>query len=584
MAFDPLQPFLLLDDARSVGAKPSKLFSAPVEIVQADTPDQVPAALERIRGAAKRGLWAAGFAAFELGYALEPRLLPRLRQPRTPLLWFGLFERRQLLTGNEVRDLTAGRASITGWSPATQESDYAAALARAQELIAAGDIYQVNLTFPTQVRYDGHPMALYGRLRQAQQAPYSALILTGSDWYLCLSPEIFFTLQDGVLKAQPMKGTAARESRPEADRAAARALAADKKNRAENLMIVDLLRNDLSRVAEAGSVDTPALFEVESYPTVHQMTSTVTARLRGGIGPVDVLSKLFPCGSVTGAPKIRAMEVIADLEPQPRGLYTGSIGFIAPSGDAMFNVAIRTLTTDGSGEARIGLGSGVVADSDAASEWAECLAKGAFLDRAARPFDLIETMRWEPGEGLLRLDLHLARLKASARYHGFPFDAHVFGNLLQQAVGGQPGALRVRLLLSASGEMAAHTSAAPDTPAEPVSVRLATLPVAANDMRLAHKTTDRAFYDDARGNSFEVAFVSADGHVTEGSFTNIFVERNDKLLTPPLDHGLIPGVLRAELLAGGRAIEAPLTPADLSQDFLIGNSLRGLLRARLVTS
>ena len=586
MAFDPLQPFVLLDDARLTGAKPAKLFSAPVDTIIAHEPDDIPASLDRIRDATAKGLWAAGFAAFEAGYALEAKLRPCFRQPGTPLLWFGLFERRERLTPEEVATLTAGRAAVTSWAPDIAEADYHAMLAKAQGLISAGDIYQANLTFPAHVAYAGHPLALYGQLRQAQRAPYSAVINTGSAWHLCLSPELFFALEAGQLTTRPMKGTAARHPQPDIDRAAARALAADPKNRAENLMIVDLLRNDLARVSQPGSVAVPKLFEVETYPTIHTMTSTVTATLKSGLHPVDVVRAIFPCGSVTGAPKIRAMEVINDLEPNPRGVYTGSIGFIAPNGDAMFNVAIRTLSTSGDGAAVIGLGAGIVADSEAGAEWAECLAKGAFLDRAARPaFDLFETMRWEPREGMLRLDRHIARLKASARYHGFPLDTHAIGNLLQQSVAGRPGALRVRLMVSASGEMVLHAAPAPMPPSEPVDIRLAPLPVSPTDPRLAHKTTDRAFYDDARtaSGAFEVVFVAPDGQLTEGSFTNVFVERDGKLLTPPLTAGLLPGVLRAELLATGRAIEAPLTAADLSQDVLIGNSLRGLLRARLVT-
>ena len=587
MSFDPRKPFLLLDDARLTGAKPGKLFADPSEIIVARTPAEVAPALDRLRAAAAAGHWVAGFMAFEAGYALEPRLVPLARQTgATPLLWFGLFARRQRLSGDEVAALTAGRAAVTGWSPSIAEADYHAAVTAARELIAAGDIYQVNLTFPVDVAFDGHPLHLYGRLRQAQRAPYAALINTGEQWLLSLSPELFFALEGGKLTAKPMKGTAARRPQPADDRAAARALGTDEKNRAENLMIVDLLRNDLSRVAVAGSVAVPALFDVETYPTVHQMTSTVTATLQPCLDPIDALTALYPCGSITGAPKIRAMEVIAAVEPAARGVYTGSIGFLSPTGDAMFNVAIRTLVCDGSGHATLGLGAGIVADSDPAAEWAECLAKGAFLDRAATaPFDLVETMRWEPRAGFLRLDRHLARLKASARHWGYPYDGHAIGNLLQQACAPRGDAKRVRLLLAPSGEMAVQTSSAPSPPTEPVAVALAPLPVAADDPRLAHKTSDRAFYDDARVDSgaFEVVFVNPDGRVTEGSFTNVFVERDGALVTPPLANGLIPGVLRAELLGQGRAVEGDLIPSDLSGGFLIGNSLRGLTHARLQT-
>jgi para-aminobenzoate synthetase/4-amino-4-deoxychorismate lyase len=399
---------------------------------------------------------------------------------------------------------------------------------------------------------------------------------------LSFSPELFFALEGGRLTTRPMKGTARRAPSPEADRAAAAALAADAKNRAENLMIVDLLRNDLSRVAQPGSVAVDRLFEVETYPTIHQMTSTVSARLREEADAVDVIEALFPCGSVTGAPKIRAMEVIAEVERQPRGLYTGSIGAISADGSAAFNVAIRTLVL-ADGRASLGLGAGIVADSDAESEWAECLSKAAFLTQRTARFDLIETLRYEPGAGLARLDGHLARLRASAAYWGFAVNEAAVRTVLDEATRGVAAPSRIRLVVGRSGSVAVQVGPLPPCPTEPVRVALAALPVAANDPRLAHKTSDRDFYDGARraAGAFEVLFVDAGGRLTEGSFTNLFVPRHGRLATPPLAAGLLPGVLRAELLASSEAFEAELTPADLAGGFLIGNSLRGLLRARL---
>ncbi len=264
--------------------------------------------------------------------------------------------------------------------PAIDEAGYARRVADILALIAAGEIYQANLTFAAEVAVRGHPVHLYRRLRAAAAAPFGALIHTGTAWVLSLSPELFFSLDAGRLTARPMKGTAARGGTRAADDAAAAALAADPKNRAENLMIVDLLRNDLARVAEPGSVAVPALFAVERYPTLLQMTSTITATTTAS--PVDVLRAIFPCGSITGAPKIRAMAAIAAVEAAPRGLYTGAIGFVA-GGDASFNVAIRTLVIDRRGRARIGLGAGIVADSDAAAEWRECLSQGGVPDPAS---------------------------------------------------------------------------------------------------------------------------------------------------------------------------------------------------------
>ena len=355
-------------------------------------------------------------------------------------------------------------------------------------------------------------------------------------------------------------------------------------------MIVDLIRNDLSRVAVPGSVAVPELFRVESFPTIHQLVSDVAARLPDGAGAVDVLRAAFPCGSITGAPKVRAMEIIDALEEGSRGVYTGSIGFIEAGGDAAFNVAIRTLVLpqsglrDGPACATLGLGSGIVADSQPAEEWRECLAKGEFVGAAGVRFDLIETMFFDPVEGVQRLEGHLARMKASAETLGFAFDRHAARNSLQSATFRLRGAARVRMRLAPSGALAVEVSTMPRLAELPVPVAVRPAPMAADDFRLAHKTSLRAAYDSARQESgaAEVVFVDEPGFVTEGSWSNIFVERDVQLLTPPLALGLLPGVLRAELIDKGRAVESHLRLADLADGFFIGNSLRGLIPARLV--
>jgi para-aminobenzoate synthetase/4-amino-4-deoxychorismate lyase len=429
----------------------------------------------------------------------------------------------------------------------------------------------------------GHPLALYAAIRARALAGHGALLFTGAHWLLSFSPELFFTLDEGRLTARPMKGTAVRRPGRTADEAAILALREDPKQRAENLMIVDLLRNDLSRVSKPGSVRVPRLFEIETYPTVHQMTSTIIAALEDGLGPVDVIEAIFPCGSITGAPKIRAMEIIADLEPGPRGVYTGAIGRLAPGGQASFNVAIRTLIVKAGGsKAAIGLGSGIVADSVAADEWRECLAKGKFVE-TGRSFDLIETMRFDPEIGVIDLDRHIARMKRSAEALDFAFDRHHARNELQAATFRLREARMLRLLLSRTGAIAIESRSLPDTPAEPVPVAVALLPVAPDDFRLRHKTSDRAFYDEARAaaGTFELVFTDPEGFLTEGSFTSLFVERGGRLLTPPLARGLLPGILRERLIEEGRAEEADLRRGDLAGGFLIGNAVRGLIRARL---
>ncbi len=579
------RPFVLLDDARGGEAAFARLYVDPVEIVTTRQMDEVEAALEALRTATRGGLHAAGYIAYGAGHAFEPVLNARVAATADePLLWFGLFRGFEEILGRDVAALLPGAAG--GWLgrplPAIDREDYANALAEVKALIAAGDLYQANLTFDAAVATVGHPLALYAGLRARACAGYGGVISTGRDWLLSLSPELFFASDGTSIRTKPMKGTAARLGDPETDRAAAAALANDLKQRAENLMIVDLLRNDLSRIAVAGSVAVPALFDVETYPTVHQMTSTITGELKPETDMIDVIRAIFPCGSITGAPKIRAMEAIAGLEARRRGVYTGSIGRIDAGGtSAAFNVAIRTLQVDRNGT-RVGLGSGIVADSHGTEEWHECLAKGAFV-ASDRSFDLIETMAFDPKDGFARLERHLTRMKASARALDFAFDRHAARNELQAATFRLRHPSRIRFVLSRSGAMAIEARPLPPVPDGAVDVRVAPLPVDVSDFRLRHKTTDRRFYDAARGPAFEAVFTDPCGFLTEGSFTNIFVPMGGTYLTPPLSRGLLGGILREELIESGAAHEADLRVDDLRAPFFIGNALRGLLPARLVT-
>ncbi len=572
-------PFVLLDDARDGGAAP-RLYRDPQRIVRADTAAEVRPALEALRAARAEGLHAAGYLTYEAGEALAARPVGMAQDG--PLLWFGLFD-----GWHEPGDVAALLPDPAGAragtpQPHLDEPGYDAAFARVAALIAAGDIYQANLTFAATIPFVGDPLALYARLRAQSQAGYGALIDTGERRFLSLSPELFFALEGGALTCRPMKGTARRGDTPDADRALAAALAADPKQRAENLMIVDLMRNDLSRIANRVAV--PELFAIESYPTVHQMTSTITATLDDGRDAIDVIAALFPCGSITGAPKQRAMEVVAEVErARARGLYTGSIGRLDPNGDAMFNVAIRTLEVDGD-TAAMGLGSGVVADSEAGEERRECLAKAAFVTAGQRPLDLIETMAFDPDAGIPLLERHLARMKASADTLGFAFDRHAARNELQAATFRLRAPTRIRLLLSPSGAVAVEVGPMPLSPAL-ADVAIVPLPVAPGDYRLRHKTSDRGFYDAARAaaGTFEILFEAPDGALTEGSFTSLFVPRGDTLVTPPAGP-LLPGVLRAELIATGKAIEGRLTRDDLAGGFFVGNATRGLVSATVAVA
>lgn len=576
-------PYVLLDDARIAGASPARLYANPVRIITASSPTELDILLDDLRDAQAQGLHAAGFLAYDAGAALVPNLPATETQI---LAWFGLFEQYQTFDTDALPSNLPDPAGawLSRIRPDISRSDYTNAFAAVREYIAAGDIYQANLTFPLSADYAGDPLALYAALRPRAAAGYGGVIWTGEQHYLSFSPELFFALKERRVTTKPMKGTATRHADPAADAAAAEQLRTDPKQRAENLMIVDLLRNDLSRVCEPGSVAVPELFHIESYPTVHQMTSTVTGLIRSASTAIEIIKALFPCGSITGAPKVRAMQIVSEVETSPRGIYCGSIGRIDANGDAAFNVAIRTFTLcDKTKRVSLGLGSGIVADSDEAAEWAECLAKGDFAKLDGCGFDLIETMRFEPAQGILRLELHLERMKESARIFGFEFDRHDARNKLHAATFHLDALSKIRLLASRQGALAIEIR--PLVEFDEWRVVVVPLPVDPQDFRLRHKITDRAFYDDARkarSDCDEVIFVGKDGRLTEGSISAIFVECDGKLLTPRLETGLLPSVLRRELIEAGTAKEADIEIEDLSAGFFVGNSVRGLIRANRV--
>ncbi len=597
-------PFVLLDDARESGAVSALLYEAPRELFVAYDREQVEPvlkqALESVEGS---GGQLAGYIAYEAGLALEPKLAPLARArsgSAGPLVWLGLFEPPQAIEPDRVEDWLAARsesdASLGPLDPQLSPGGYNAAFETLREAIQAGDIYQANLTYPLAGSYHGDPVALYNQLRGSADAGYGGLIFDGSHWLLSFSPELFVALDGREAKVKPMKGTRPRGGDPESDAALADDLASSVKDKAENLMIVDLMRNDLSRVAEPGSVQVDKPFAIESYPTVHQMVSTVRARLREGMSASDVLHAIFPCGSITGAPKIRAMELINQVERDARGPYCGAIGRIDGDGNAAFNVAIRTLRLtpieNDHGTAVLGVGSAIVADSDANAERRECEVKAGFVrqsssDLTAPQCDLIETMRFEPETGIALLEHHLARMKASAAELGFEFDRHAARNQIQALSFELEAPAKIRLLLARSGAVALESAPVPDPLDQPATCIALPLPVDPTDWRLQHKTSDRSFYSDALETAHglgavEAVLVREDGLVTEGSFSNIFVAGDEGVLkTPPLTLGLLPGVLRSDLIESGKAIEGELTLADLDQGFVLGNAVRGLFSAKL---
>lgn len=519
---------------------------------------------------------------YELAYLLEPAAAPAgwsAAAATRPLARFWRFAQCRPFSAAQAEAFLAPHATLPAGvaeiGAAWDETRYREAVHEIQRLIAAGDCYQVNLTYPLDFSWFGTPLALYARLRARQPVRYGGCIGDAESGIVSLSPELFFSRQADTLVTRPMKGTAPLSEPPET-------LAQSAKNRAENLMIVDLLRNDLGRVAATGSVRVDELFALETYPTVRQMVSQISASVPGR-SFADLLRALFPCGSITGAPKIRAMQIIHELERQPRGVYTGAVGWLAPAGDCRLNVAIRTLELATGQRGRMGVGSGIVADSEAAGEWAECALKAAFL-RVDSGLRLIETLRRENGIYPLWSG-HLARLRRSAAAFGFPLDEAAV--LQQLSLQPMRGTWRVRLTLDHAGRI--EVTAQPLDSGPPVEklAWLATQPILADDVLRRHKTTARAAYDaalatlPADGSVFDAVFLNERGEVAEGARSTVFVERDGVLLTPPLTSGALPGVLRAHLLASGKAREAVLWPADLNAGFWLGNALRGLQPVRL---
>lgn len=578
---------ILLDDARP-GEEVLRRFVDPMMVVQTDDPDLVPAALQVLQNARHAGKHVAGYFSYELGYVLEPRLRPLLPEERNvPLLWFGIFDRHEEMKGEAVHaaliERTKGRSYAGPLTHGWSADAYASRFEQVHAHIEAGDIYQANLSFRSWFAVYGEPMALYLRLRDRSKAAYSAFIDDGERHILSLSPELFFGISpDGEITARPMKGTARRGNNPIDDLDARRQLQASAKDRAENLMIVDLLRNDLGRISETGSVSVEGLYTIETYPTLHQMVSTVRAQLKPDVSIGQIAHALFPCGSVTGTPKIRAMEVIRALEESPRGVYCGAIGHFAPDGSAQFNVAIRTLTlADGHGQ--LGIGGAVVYDSNAPSEHAECLLKARYYEVAREPLELIETLRFSPVTGFVRRDLHLDRMARSAAAFGIPFRSEDAWAAMKESVRSAGQDRRVRLVLREDGSVSCTTAAMPAIPGI-WRYSLAPVVMASGDPLLRHKTSWREAFEAALAharNCDEVLFTNEHGRLTEGSRTNIFVRRKEKLFTPPLSEGVLPGCLRTQLIAEGRCEEASLYPRDLeaADEIFFGNSLRGLVRA-----
>ena len=566
------------------------LFADPVRVLTAHTAADVPPLLDALDAALADGYFVAGYLSYEAGYALGPFESPT---DGARLGWFGVYAERQAVPHTWLASLSAeADFSLENARFGLSRETYTEKIEQVRHHIQEGDVYQINFTGSLDFTFAGDPLALYQALRRKQQVAYGAVLHTGEQHLLCLSPELFFRRDGRQIVTRPMKGTVRRGRTLDEDAVLQAWLAADEKSRAENLMIVDLLRNDLSVVCEPGSVSVPALFTVEPYETLFQMTSTVTGTLREGVRYADLFRALFPCGSVTGAPKIRAMQLIRALEAGPRGVYCGAIGFAGPAEEAVFNVAIRTLAL-ANGQGRMGTGSGIVWDSHADAEYDECLLKARFLtDPPTPPFHLIETMRAENGAIRLR-SYHQDRLRDSAQYFGYSFDASAFDQHLQTTLAELPPTPhKIRLLLAPDGTLSVTTQPISTPPPGPHRVAFATQRVEAADPFFYHKTTRRDLYErtyaeaQARG-LYEILFLNERGEVAEGTRTNVFIKKGNHFYTPPVASGLLPGVYRRHLLATlPHATERTLFPRDLlnADAVYLCNALTGTVPVTLVPS
>ncbi|MDA8708035.1 aminodeoxychorismate synthase component I [Hellea sp.] len=575
-------PYILLDDQLT---HEQRYYSNPIDIIEVDDVKNIDAAFAKLKTYHEEGYYLAGYLSYELGYALEPKLAPLMPETRDgPLLQFGVFE--TVSHDAPAACLYTSQNLDTTLKPHWNEAEYEKLFDRVMDYIRAGDVYQINLTFPMTGTYQGNTETLYAAFRHRQKGRYGGIVSLGpGPDIISLSPELFFRKEGNEMSMRPMKGTRPRAENSDADNSLREDMRAEEKSQAENLMIVDLLRNDLSRISETGSVKVPELFALETYPTLHQMTSRVTSCLKPRTDFAEIFKSLFPCGSVTGAPKIRAMEIIDELEESERGTYCGSLGYIDPNGDACFNVAIRTLILN-EGKLRYNVGSGLVLDSEPAAEYAECLLKADVLKPAKT--ELIETFLWDTHAGSKRIKAHKTRMKKSAKAMGYSFSDKAFDETLrplESCINNQ----RVRLTLNSKGDISLiHSDFLAQ---ENLTFAMSKYPLTSDVQTTRHKLSARQFYDGERERvnaltgAGEVVFLNKDGQLCEGSFTSLFIEKNGQLFTPSLSAGLLPGILRAELIETGKAIEKTLLIDDLrsADKIYLGNSLRGLLPAKYLS-
>ena len=584
----PKKPFVFLETANfDKENKNSFLFQDFEDVLVFKSGDDLDIFFAKAESYLKNGFWLCGYFAYEFGYFLEPALANLRQNYSFPLAWLGVCKKPRYIN-HKIYEPQAGNKPgycLKNITPNLSLKKYSLQIAKIKNYLKQGLTYQVNFTFKVKFDFCGKISDFYSALKKSQPTAYTALINTGKESILCLSPELFFRIKNDKIIVRPMKGTAPRGLFSQDDEKNRLWLNKDPKIKAENLMIVDLLRNDLGRISK--KVWTPKLFSVEKYRTLYQMTSTVEAKLKKRNTVKEIFSALFPSGSVTGAPKIKTMQLIKNLEKEPRGIYTGAIGYISPKRQMCFSVAIRTVSIAGN-KGQMGIGGGIVFDSHTKSEYAEALLKSKFLTQKFPKFSLIESMLWQKNRGYFLLEEHLRRLKKSGNYFSMPVNV----NKIRQAVKKLEKKLigekfKIRILLSADGQIELEKEPIEEV-LEPVKLKLSSRRVNPQDIFLYHKTTQRKLYNEelekAREKGFfEVIFLNIYKEITEGSISNIFVEKGGMLYTPPLKCGLLPGILRGKLIKEGRVKERIIKVKDLlrADNMYIGNCVRGLLCAKI---
>ncbi|MGG1487107.1 aminodeoxychorismate synthase component I [Peribacillus castrilensis] len=556
-------------------------FANPKKVITAHSIEDVLPQFQKVQEAIEQGNYAAGYVSYEAAPAFEQSFKVK-DGAKMPLLWFGIFDKPE----EEIPEKMTGAFNLAEWQSETDSNAYRSGFQRIKSEIKKGNTYQVNYTMRLQSQFEGDDFAFFERLKRAQRSNYSAYLNVGSHRILSASPELFFRWEDGQLITRPMKGTVKRGTTLKGDQLNADWLAASEKNQAENYMIVDLLRNDLGMIAKPGSVKVPQLKAIEKYPTVWQMTSTITADTNPGTTIIDIFRALFPCGSITGAPKIKTMEIIADIENSPREVYCGAIGFITPQSEAVFNVPIRTVVVEKeTGKAEYGVGGGITWDSELSEEYDEAFLKAKLLTVERPAYKLLESIKLSDGEYYLLND-HIDRMKRSAEYFDYRFSELYLRDRLQKYAEINHGTLqKVRVLLHENGEIEVSGQAIKPLGPEFKAI-LAEAPISSANPFLFHKTTNRDVYEGFQMNNpdfQDVLLWNEEGFITEFTNGNVVVKINGDLYTPPVEAGLLAGTFRQELIRKKEIKVKNISKADLNnaEEIWFINSVRGKLKVNL---